>query len=197
MSDCTPRHSPENSPMSETTADDLPPMDDDPAPMTVIEPPKPGRSPTYGADDRQAVLDQVASGMTITAACKPDGMPSTTMVREWAASDIDGFAGALADARAHGADVLATEALDLSRTIVNIGVSGHRLVPAYRLRIDTLFRQAAALDPAAYGKQVKHSGTVGHAHAHAVFDAVDFLAPDVTARILRLRESRTIERPSG
>ena len=68
-------------------------------------------------------------------------------------------------------EAIVDEALELSLKCMNLGAEGSRLVPAYRLRIDCLFRQAAALDPVAYGKQIKHSGVVGHAHGHVVLDA--------------------------
>ncbi len=163
--------------------------------ISAKEPGQPGRPPTYGPDDQEAVLDRIATGMTITAACAIKGMPSARQVRRWVEANIDGFASGYAHARAQGAEVIADEALKLSLKCMNLGAEGSRLVPAYRLRIECLFRQAAALDPVAYGKQVKHSGTVGHAHAHVEFDAADFLAPDVRERVLRLREqkARTIK----
>ncbi len=150
-------------------------------------PGQPGRPPTYGPDDQKAVLDRIATGMTITAACKGPTRPSTSMVREWVERDIDGFASAFAQARAQGADSLVTEALRLSKVVIRLASKDARAVQAYRLRVDTLYRQAAALDPAAYGKQVKHGGTIGHAVAHAVVDAADFLAPDIADRVRALR----------
>lgn len=162
--------------------------------ISAKEPGQPGRPPTYGPDDQEAVLDRIATGMTITAACAIKGMPSARQVRRWVEANIDGFASSYAHARAQGAEVIADEALELSLKCMNLGAEGSRLVPAYRLRIECLFRQAAALDPVAYGKQVKHSGVVGHAHGHVVLDATDFLAPDVMERVRKLRDAGQLER---
>ena len=159
--------------------------------ISAKEPGQPGHPTTYGPDDQKAVLDRIATGMTITAACAIKGMPSARQVRRWVEANIDGFAGDLASARTRGAEALAVQALDLADEALKLDRAKSYLIPAYRLKIDTLMKQSAALDPAAYGKQMNHSGMIGHAHAHVVFDAADFMAPDVTARILRLRERKT------
>jgi len=158
------------------------------------EPVETPRASIYGPDDRKAVLDEIASGKTMMAVCRMDGFPSYDRINDWEKSNIDEFAPALASARLRGAEALALQAIELSDEALKLERGKAYLIAAYRLKIDVLMKMAAALDPAAYGKQIKHSGMIGHAHGHVVIDATDFLAPAVMDRVRALRDAGQLQR---
>jgi hypothetical protein len=71
--------------------------------------------PTYDADAVARVLERVAGGESITAACKAEGLPRGTF-RDWVDGDIEGLAARSARAVEAGCDALADQILAISDT---------------------------------------------------------------------------------
>jgi hypothetical protein len=61
-----------------------------------------GHPPSYTTELAERILQEVRSRRGLDAICAEPGMPSPTTVRNWIASDIDGFAARYEEARAAG-----------------------------------------------------------------------------------------------
>jgi len=72
-----------------------------------------GRKTTYSAQVADAVLARLATGETLRAICRDEGMPPESSVREWALDDREGFAARYARAREMGAYAMADEMLEI------------------------------------------------------------------------------------
>jgi hypothetical protein len=63
---------------------------------------KTGQPPFYSAEIVQRILDELASGRTLTEICSAPGMPSRSLVQLWAAQNRDDFAARYRQAKETG-----------------------------------------------------------------------------------------------
>src|SRR4051812_2164281 len=61
-----------------------------------------GRPSTYTAELAATICARLATGETLRAVCRDDGMPSESTVRTWALDDREGFSAHYARAREIG-----------------------------------------------------------------------------------------------
>jgi hypothetical protein len=110
----------------------------------------------------ETFCNHIAAGMTVRQACEQEGMPSTSTVRRWIATDEE-FRTAYLIAK----DGMMEDMLEQILEIANDGSKDNELVegadgmPAVKpnkesigraqLRIDTYFRVLAKLSPSKYG----------------------------------------------
>lgn len=70
----------------------------------------------YTAELAETICDRLASGESLRAICRDDGMPSEALVRRWALDDHEGFFAQYTRAREIQAHVLAEEVRIISDT---------------------------------------------------------------------------------
>ncbi len=125
-----------------------------------------GRPPTY---DRAVVVpiicEQLSTGKPLAEICRGEGMPSDSIVMEWAQKDQD-IAGLIAQARARGYDAIADDCLaiaDMPCAVTAMGSNDAGDVAHRKLRIETRLKLLAKWDPKRYGdkQHVEHSGSIG------------------------------------
>lgn len=110
--------------------------------------------------NRQELIDEICdrlmSGEPMAQICRDGRMPTPEVIGGWAAAD-DAIATALANAREHGHDAIAMDALDISDNL-----SGD--VPRDKLRVDTRLKLLAVWNPKRYGasQQVKLADADGN-----------------------------------
>jgi predicted CopG family antitoxin len=118
-----------------------------------------GRPSAYDPEKADGVLDRVAAGATLTAACRAAGVPKGTFL-EWKRADRDGLSDRYARARdlqlEHWADEIVDIADDAGRD-PRVGADGglavdHAQVQRCRLRIDSRKWLLSKLKPERYGE---------------------------------------------
>jgi len=67
----------------------------------------------YGPEVREPILSRLASGESLRAICRSDGMPTETLVRQWVMDD-EAFASQYARARSMGIDALAERGMEVA-----------------------------------------------------------------------------------
>ena len=111
-----------------------------------------GRLSRYSAELADAICDRLASGESLRAICRPEGMPSERSVRRWANDDPSGFGARYAAARDEQAHALCDEIIDTARNETDAHIG--------RMRVDALKWVAARILPKMYGDRqaIEHSG---------------------------------------
>lgn len=131
-----------------------------------------GRLTEYTPELAAAICDRMASGESLNAICKDDGMPAESTVRLWASSDRDGFAAKYARAREALMDFHAEELLEIADD--KLGDPQRD-----RLRVDARKWLMSKLAPKKYGDKVEtvHSGELRVGRIERVI-----VRPDATDR---------------
>ena len=75
-----------------------------------------GRPSTYTPEIAALICERLATGESLRAICRDDGMPPESTVRGWVLDDAQGFSAQYARARDFGLDALAEEALEIANT---------------------------------------------------------------------------------
>jgi hypothetical protein len=114
---------------------------------------KRGRPSLYTPELAAEILDRLADGATLIAACRHEGMPGEATVRDWVREDRDGFSAKYASAREKGYGHMADD-------IVGIA-DGEGDPNRDRLRVDTRKWLLARALPKIYGDKLIHDGEVG------------------------------------
>ncbi len=118
-----------------------------------------GRPPVVYTPEVAAVIcERIASGETLSAICKSDGMPSAVSFRRWALARKDLFE-ALQAARQLKADALFDEALDMGRELAKEPGTSQR-VRAYDVAMSQLRWSAGKLDPQRFSDRSQMSFVV-------------------------------------
>lgn len=116
---------------------------------------KMGRPTKRTPEVEAAILDGLASGITLEAICKAEGMPSPVTVRQWKRLDED-FATAYARAREDGAEAYAERICDIANEVMQRG--DRTFAECARVAVDAL-KWAAGKHNAQYGDKQKHEHT--------------------------------------
>lgn len=75
-----------------------------------------GRPSTYTPEIAALICERLATGESLRAICRDDGMPPESTVRGWVLDDVQGFSAHYARARDIGLDALAEETLAIADT---------------------------------------------------------------------------------
>lgn len=115
-----------------------------------------GRPPTRLSDPekRQALLDLIAQGMTITEIAQLPGMPSAADVAAEQARDSN-FSDAVTRARTHGAHWLAERGLAIVDSVDVTSPTVKNDLYKAKLRCDARFKLAAAWSPREFGSKAE------------------------------------------
>lgn len=133
-----------------------------------------GRKTTYTDKLATVICDRIASGETLRAICREEGMPSWKTVYSWRQANEE-FASRIACAREEGFDAIAEEALAIADTpctgvrteMSEDGIKrttedmlGHR-----KLQVETRLKLLAKWAPKKYGDkmELEHVGKGGGA----------------------------------
>jgi hypothetical protein len=73
-----------------------------------------GRPTTYTQEVADIICKRLATGRTLRDICRDDDMPAESSVREWAATDREGFFAQYAKARESGYHAMADEVLEIA-----------------------------------------------------------------------------------
>jgi hypothetical protein len=127
-----------------------------------------GRPTTFTAEIAHTICSRVASGESLKAICRDEGMPAEATVRGWVLDDREGFSALYARARDLQAESWADEILEISDDGSNdwMAREGKDDAPGYvvngehiqrsKLRADTRRWLLAKLKPKQYGDVSKH-----------------------------------------
>ena len=122
-----------------------------------------GRPSTYTPEIAALICERLATGESLRAICRDDGMPPESTVRGWVLDDAQGFSAQYARARDFGLDALAEEALEIANTpqvgeeteetddgykVKRGDMLGHR-----KLQVDTRKWFLSKLAPKKYGER--------------------------------------------
>lgn len=135
---------------------------------------KVGRPKKWNLNIETELLSQLAEGVSMVQACKPDHMPCKSLVFQWM-RDIPGFMDRYKQAKAECADFFAEQIIEIADDGTNDYMSSMddgggtafkfngEHVQRSRLRCDSRKWIAARLMPDRYGDRVKneHSGPDG------------------------------------
>lgn len=115
------------------------------------------------------IASRIATGETLRAICREDGMPCWRTVYDWINSNPD-FAARIAQARETGYDAIAEEAMaiaDEPPPSTQFGTTDGGAVQHAKLRIETRLKLLAKWSPKKYGdkQQIEHSGQIDVAQA--------------------------------
>lgn len=120
-----------------------------------------GRHSTYTSEIAAAICERLASGESLRAICRTEGMPAHPTVLGWVLDDVNGFGDQYARSRQIGLDVMAEELMEIADTpvegerreetadgtkVVREDMLGHR-----RLQVDTRKWYLSKLAPKKYG----------------------------------------------
>jgi hypothetical protein len=114
----------------------------------------------YNQEMADFIIDRLCEGELLTDICKADGTPNPKHVRLWTLDNPE-FSKQFEQARLMQADVLFEEAVTIGRTTVTAAVD--------RLRVDTLLKAAAVLQPKKYGDKKEVKDTV-NVNIHSSLD---------------------------
>lgn len=132
-----------------------------------------GRPTAYDPEIATEIVRRLASGETLRAICRDDGMPPRQTVMHWVADDRDGFSGRYARAREIGA-------LEMADAMMEIAAVGSGDVQRDRLHVDTLKWALAKAVPKLFGDKTMVSGDPDGAPIKASL-AVSFVRPKADA----------------
>lgn len=131
-------------------------------PPEVVRRPR-GRPTEYTEEAAQEVCARIAAGETLRAICREDGMPEPATVRTWAMDNREGFAARYATARAHGADAIAEQMLEMADTpligeksvtkLTGVEITTGDAVERSKLGVDTRKWLLSRWAPKAYGEK--------------------------------------------
>ena len=122
-----------------------------------------GRPSTYTPEIAALICERLATGESLRAICRDDGMPPESTVRGWVLDDVQGFSTQYARARNIGLDALAEETLAIADTpqegeeteddgekvkVKRGDMLGHR-----KLQVDTRKWLLSKLAPKKYGEK--------------------------------------------
>jgi hypothetical protein len=115
------------------------------------------------------IASRIATGETLRAICREDGMPCWRTVYDWINSNPE-FAARIAQARETGYDAIAEEAMaiaDEPPPSTQFGTTDGGAVQHAKLRIETRLKLLAKWSPKKYGdkQQIEHSGQIDVAQA--------------------------------
>lgn len=135
------------------------------AAKSVEEKNKGGRPLKYGPETKSIICALIASGKSLTAICKMDGMPHIDTVFTWMLEDAE-FSERYTRARETQADVLADEILDIADEAFKdytVDADGNQVVnqeaiQRSRLRVDARKWIASKLKPKKYGDKLALGG---------------------------------------
>lgn len=108
------------------------------------------RQSTFNEKAAAEIVERLAKGEPLTQICLSDNLPAWRTVYDWADANAD-FAAAIARARAHGFDVIASDCL-------MIADEKEGDPQRDRLRVDTRLKLLAKWDPKRYGDLLKLGG---------------------------------------
>jgi hypothetical protein len=130
-----------------------------------------GRPSEYTAEVATAICARLASGETLRAICRDDGMPAESTVRGWALDDREGFAAQYARSREIGYMAMADEALEIAddgsndtyKTEEGQEATNHDVIARSRLRVDTRKWLLSKALPKVFGDKIvqEHTGAGG------------------------------------
>ncbi len=114
------------------------------------------RPPIYTKETAEAVLAELASGQTLSAICRKEGMPSRAEVWRWIKGNENGFRDSYAQAREIQAEVWADEIREKA------AVADPENVQVVRLQVDLEKWLMARNHPVRFGDKIQqeHSGSV-------------------------------------
>lgn len=120
----------------------------------------------YTAEIAALICDRMATGESLRAVCKSEGMPAESTVRLWAAEDREGFAAHYARAREAQMDALSEDIIQIADesgadTSIdengNVVVNGEAIQRA-KLRVDARKWIMSKIAPKRYGDRITHAG---------------------------------------
>ena len=137
--------------------------------------------PTYNAAAVARVLERIALGESVTAACKAEGLARQTFA-DWVELDVDGLASRSARAVAAGCDALADQCLAIADTPLegeetttkadgSVEVKRGDMLGHRRLQIDTRMRLLGKWLPKKYGDRQELHHTADESIATAIVAA--------------------------
>ena len=134
-----------------------------------------GRPSTFSREKADEILARVASGETLRQVCRDEEMPPESTVRQWALSDVDGFAAQYARARELQMEAWADETIDIAddarndwierenaRTGAAFIALNEEAVSRARIRIDQRKWLMSKWKPSQYGDKVQVAGEIAH-----------------------------------
>lgn len=125
-----------------------------------------GRLSTFTAEMAARILQLLAEGQTLREVCRPDDMPSESVVRNWVLDDREGFAAQYSRARAVGYHSMADELVEIADDGSNdwmerknsdgstVEVENHEVIGRSRLRVDTRKWLLSKALPKIYGDKI-------------------------------------------
>ncbi len=116
-----------------------------------------GRPSIYTEEIAQYLIDGLSRGQSLSALCRPDGMPAVPTVLRWAQEDREGFSERYTSARALGYQAMADQLQDIADDAEG-DIDNKMAVQRDRLRVDTRKWLLAKMIPSTYGdnSQVEH-----------------------------------------
>jgi hypothetical protein len=122
---------------------------------------KAGRPTTCNKGIVDIVCERLASGETLRAICRDDGMPHEATFRTWLLNEKNGIYTQYATARDIGLDVMADQLLDIAddssndtyQTEDGIERTNQEVIARSRLRVDTRKWYLSKLAPKRYGEK--------------------------------------------
>lgn len=126
-----------------------------------------GRRSTYDPKAVETLLEELASGRTLSDVCRDEGMPPESTVRSWALDDREGFFARYTRAREIGYHRMADEIIDISDDGHNDWmerngeddagwVTNGENLQRSRLRVDSRKWMVSKALPKLYGDKVQH-----------------------------------------
>ena len=109
-----------------------------------------GRKSTFNDKAAAEIVERLAKGEPLTQICLSENLPAWRTVYDWSEAN-PAFAAAIARARSHGFDVIASDCL----TIADEKDGDPQ---RDRLRVDTRLKLLAKWDPKRYGDLLKLGG---------------------------------------
>ena len=131
----------------------------------------------YSPELATRICERLATGETLRAVCRDEGMPTEAAVRDWVIRDHDGFASHYARARDKGLDALADQVIEIS--------DRSDLAPDdRRVRVDTRKWYLSKLAPKRYGDRIQHEHTGGVIAGTIVIGAATAALPGDGAKVI-------------
>lgn len=123
-----------------------------------------GRPSVYSEEVANEICARLATGESLRAICRSEGMPAESTVRGWVIDNNNGFSAQYARARDLGLDCMADELLEIADT-PQIGVKTKRadgktevtegdMIEHRRLQVDSRKWFLSKLAPKRYGDKV-------------------------------------------
>jgi hypothetical protein len=109
------------------------------------------------------ILQDIANGKTVKAACEDNDGPDVSTLRRWTYDDTEGFAARFTRARELGIHAMIDECIEISDETSRDTVAGkdgeevanHEWISRSRLRVDTRKWLASKIVPKIYGDKVQ------------------------------------------